>query len=368
MKDGLNKKQVGIMTFHYAVNPGSALQAYGLWKTTNALSSDVDCHIINYQSSRYRNLFLRIPRKLSIKRIVRWLLKSSWYCRYQRFWKRMGRAVKPTQRIDEQGLKDVKGYDYIVVGSDQVWNTKLTNRNYSYFLPFIAGIKKISYAASIGLHDFPEEDKPIISALLQDFNYISVREPLAKDAIENLIGKSPQVVIDSSLLLKKKQWEDFAIRPSFKKNYVFLYLRHKDSGIVPFAKKMADSLGLQVVECHNGLKTIYKDSMLVCQPDPKEWLGWILKAEYVFTDSFHGCAFCINLNKPFYVMISAANSEMSTRIYNILDRYHLTNRLITDSSDITKMQDLSFESSNKMLEQDRKSATNFLKTALELSV
>lgn len=30
----MEKKQIGILTFCYAVNPGSALQAYGLWKTT----------------------------------------------------------------------------------------------------------------------------------------------------------------------------------------------------------------------------------------------------------------------------------------------------------------------------------------------
>lgn len=362
----MNKKQIGILTFHYAVNPGSALQAYALWSTINALSSDVDCHIINYQSTRYRNLFVKIPQKLSLKKFAWWLLKSLWYCRYQRYWKEIGEALKPMHRIDEKSLASINGYEYIVVGSDQVWNTKLTNRNFNYFLPFISGSKKIAYAASIGLSDFPEEDKHIIASLLRDFSCISVREPSARIAVENLIGTSPQVVVDPSLLLKKEQWEDFAVHPRLKKKYVFIYLRHKDSKIVSCAKKMADSLGLQIVECHNGFDARIKDSVVIRQPNPRKWLGWILNAECVFTDSYHGCAFCIKLNKPFFVMISSANSEMSSRIINILERYNMTDRLVAEQSDTVLIRNMSFEDSNRMLDQDRKTAIDYLKYALKL--
>lgn len=48
-------KRIGILTFHYAVNPGSALQAFGLLKTINSLASEIECYIINYQGSGYPN-------------------------------------------------------------------------------------------------------------------------------------------------------------------------------------------------------------------------------------------------------------------------------------------------------------------------
>lgn len=363
----MKKKQVGILTFHFAVNPGSALQAYGLWRTINDLNSEVECHVINYQGSRYRNSFVKFPQKPTLTSLAMYFFSSSWYKRYQKFWKNTNAAIKPKHCLDEKALAGIKGYDYIVVGSDQIWNTELTHRNYNYFLPFISGMKKISYAASIGLRDFPEEDKQNIATFLQDFSCISVREQQAKVAVENLIGTQPQVVIDPSLLLKKKEYEDFAVHPRLKKKYIFLYLRHKDSKIVPLAKRLADTLGLQIVDCHNGVRKIIKDSIFVRQPDPRKWLGWIMDAEYVFTDSFHGCAFCINLNKPFYVMISSANSEMSSRIYNILDKYQMTDRMITDQSDLMAMRDMSFDYSNKMLEQDRQVAIAYLKSALDLN-
>lgn len=363
----MGKKQIGILTFWYAVNPGSALQAYGLWKSINSLSPDVECHLINYQSTYYRGLFLRLPSNPSIKRVAIYFFLVHWYNRYQRFWKRVEGAVVPKKRMDEKRLKEIKGYDCIVAGSDQVWNTDLTNRNYNFFIPFISGIKKVSYAASIGLKDFPEEDKKAIAGFLQDFDTISVRETAAQDAIEKLIGKRPHLMMDPSLLLNKEQYANFAIHPNFKKKYIFLYLRHKNSKIAPLARKMANELGLQVVECHGGVGKISKDDIIVRQPDPRRWIGLIMDAEYVFTDSFHGCAFCINLNKPFYLMISSANSEMSSRIYNILDIYQMTDRIVTEQSDLLSMRNMSFEYSNKMLEQNRQIARDFLMNALDLN-
>lgn len=270
--------------------------------------------------------------------------------------------------MDEKQLKlNGGGYDCYVVGSDQVWNTELTNKNYNFFLPFVSGVKKVSYAASIGLRDFPEDDKQAVEGFLKDFCCISVREPAAQTAIEKLLGKRPQIVMDPTFLLNKQQYESITEHPNFKKKYILLYLRHKESKITSYAREMAKSLGLQIVEVHGGIGKLSKDDIIVRQPDPKRWIGLINDAEYIFTDSFHGCAFCINLNKPFYVMISSANSEMSSRIYNILDRYKMTDRLITDQSDLMAMREMSFDYSNKMLEQDRQDAIAYLKSALDLN-
>lgn len=46
----------------------------------------------------------------------------------------------------------------------------------------------------------------------------------------------------------------------------------------------------------------------------------------------------------------------------------MADRMITDQSDLMSMQDLNFEYSNKMLDQDRETALDYLKSALELNV
>ena len=361
------KKRIGILTFWYAVNPGSALQAYGLWKTISSLSADIECHIINYQETNYRSSFFKFPCPPKIKQTIAWFFFVYWYHRFQRFWKGMESAVKPDRRMDEKKLKGIGGYDCIVVGSDQVWNTDLTNKNYNFFLPFITGVKKVSYAASIGLQDFPENDKKAISGFLRDFSCISVREPAAQDAIEKLIGVRPQLMMDPSLLLNKDQYEAVTDHPGYKKKYILIYLRHKNSRITTLAEKMAKEKGLRIIECHAGISKISRNHLIVRQPDPKRWIGLISDAEYVFTDSFHGCAFCINLNKPFFVMISSGNAEMSSRIYHILDRYGMKDRLITEDTDIMSLPEPDFEESNKLLDQDRECATDYLKSALGIN-
>lgn len=352
--------KVGIVTFHYAVNPGSALQAYGLYKTISSFGFD-EVEIVNYQETKYRQQFMSFKPRFSLAGNIIQLYNICSYIRYQRFWRGV---VSMKKRLDEIDLQKLKGYDIIVAGSDQIWNLELTSRNFNFFIPFCKEAKKISYAASIGTKDFPEEDKEIVAKYLNDFSYLSVREPEAQLAIERLIGRKPELVIDPSLLLNKSDYEQMSQKPKIKKDYVFLYLRHKDSEVVPFAKNYAKKHGLQIVECHGGVRKIYKDDKIVMQPNPREWLGWIMNAKYVFTDSFHGCAFCINCNKQFFAKISSANSVMSSRIYNILDRYGLNDRLIENENSMFSMTDIDFSESNALLEKDRELAKNYLKRSL----
>lgn len=41
--------KIGILTFHFSHNVGSALQAYALRQYLQAMSKDVVCDVINYE-------------------------------------------------------------------------------------------------------------------------------------------------------------------------------------------------------------------------------------------------------------------------------------------------------------------------------
>ena len=313
--------KIGICTFHYAVNPGSSWQAYALYKTIASLSSDFDVHIVNYQETRYRNSMMAFKLRWPLIHNVYQLFRITSYLRYQRFWKCIGGLGK---RMDDETVKNLDGYDVIVAGSDQIWNLELTGRNMNFFIPFCNGAKKISYAASIGGKDFPEQEKDVVAGFLSDFSYISVREPEAQVAIEKLTGRKPELVLDPSLLLRRSDYEKIAWKPKVKNDYIFLHVVNNNSEVIPFARKFAEEKGLQIVECHGHIEKKYKDDRILRRPDPRKWLGYLMNAKYVFTDSFHGCAFCINCHVPFFVRISSANTGMSSRIYNILGRYGLS--------------------------------------------
>ena len=361
--DNAGKIKIGICTFHYAVNPGSVWQAYALYKTISSLSPGFDVHIINYQESRYRNSMMAFKPRLPLIHNVYQLFRITSYQRYQRFWNCIGGLGK---RMDDDTVKDLNGYDVIVAGSDQIWNLELTGRNLNFFIPFCKQARKISYAASIGGNDFPEKDKAVVAQYLKDFSHLSVREPEAQAAIEKLMGVKPALALDTSLLLQRSDYEKIAWRPKIKDDYILLHVVNNNSEVIPFARKFAERRGLRIVECHGHIEKKYRDDKILRRPDPRKWLGYLMNAKYVFTDSFHGCAFCINCHVPFFVKISSANSGMSSRIYNILGRYALTDRLFASEEAMFALNDIDFSRSDALLQKDREQSINYLRTALEI--
>ena len=147
-------KRIGILTFHYAVNPGSALQAFGLLKTINSLGSEIECNIVNYgMGTIFHNYFVSSvkPRlsffnpKLFINGYIKYFYRAFSYFKYQLFWNNE-EGIDIKRRIKKEDLEKLSGYDIIVVGSDQIWNLELTQKNYLYFAPFCKDAKKVSYA------------------------------------------------------------------------------------------------------------------------------------------------------------------------------------------------------------------------------
>ena len=54
---------------------------------------------------------------------------------------------------------------------------------------------------------------------------------------------------------------------------------------------------------------------------PEEFLGLFRDASYIVTNSFHGVAFAINFNVPFFLEFLPEASGVSTRLENIVDLF-----------------------------------------------
>ena len=80
-------------------------------------------------------------------------------------------------------------------------------------------------------------------------------------------------------------------------------------------------------------------------------------AEYVFTNSFHGTAFSINLNKNFYSFVDYAlesDKNFFSRITNLCDSLHLLDRVVDCSKDFDlTFDDINYSDINSKLEQQR---------------
>ena len=213
------------------------------------------------------------------------------------------------------------GIDSFIIGSDQVWNPYYEAKEYE-FLTFAPKDKRLSFAASMGVDSIPEEVKLYFKKNLLDMKYISVREEKAAEIVKELTGRTADITLDPTLLLKKTDWEHVAKKPELyiESKYICTYFL----GEVPEAvKAFAKEKGM-LIYALNSL-----DSPELYTLDPAEFLYMIQNASYVLTDSFHAVAFSIKFNKEFYVFDRKQDgvSSMFSRIETITKRFGLENRI-----------------------------------------
>jgi hypothetical protein len=213
--------------------------------------------------------------------------------------------LKITNELNTKSLKECyKDYEGVVVGSDQVWNDYLTGFDKAYFLDFIEGKKKLSYAASFGFVNIPNNLKEDYRNLLNDFTAISVREKSGAMIIDELLSEKADICIDPTLLLDNKDWRYF-IKNKKREKYILLYSSNKNVNLFECAIRLSQERNLKIYYICNEIYDMrnlsgYKNVKHLLWPNPVEFLNLIYHAEYIFTNSFHGTAFSVIFHKKFF--------------------------------------------------------------------
>lgn len=214
--------------------------------------------------------------------------------------------------------------DLFICGSDQIWG----GYYWFYYLDFVPqGIRKMSYAASFGgMNDFTIEYKAKLIKLLQQFNFLSLREKSGVEFCHKLGFENALKMPDPTLLLNRAEYDE--IREDFPVDgkYVLLYLLgNKISMKVKEVFNYAQSKGLNVIyiASQDRYDKYRKDF-----PTIGQWVDLIAKAELVVTNSFHGTVFSAMYHKPFIVIpLIGSHSRMNTRIDDFLSESQLKNRI-----------------------------------------
>lgn len=257
-----------------------------------------------------------------------------------------------------------------ITGSDQVWNS-FYNRGVdrSYYLDFAPmGAKRISYAASIGMPEFPANEMEETKALLSKYEAITVREIAAKQILANL-GISSVVVLDPTLLLNKEEWKDIASRYPFEENepYLLTYsveYGKEDSYIKHYATQIARQRGLKLYHITYGgvPRDNYYDKVF-SYATPDQFLNLMLHASFIVVSSFHGTAFSINFNKPF---ITVSPKKFNSRVQSLLKITGLESRVVTDDSpQLDSFAEIDYSLVNKLLDAERKKSIGILSEMLK---
>ena len=366
------KEKVGVITVHKNINYGANLQAFA--SSTYLRKNGYDCKVIDYtlpEHEKQNHLLSWLKqswdgeknKSLSrkFKLAIALTLSMGWKRKRLKAFDKFRKKHMPLYR-ESKSISDIEklGLDAVICGSDQVWNTTIMGGVVPAFYGEIGGVKnKISYAASMGKNEFTEEEKQLVSRLLNEIDYCSVRENDAAEYLAILSGKSIDVVCDPVFLLEKQDYEKIQGKRKIKNDYVLLYSIIQDENMTKIAKEYAAKKGLELVEIcmSKDGKATHKQ---IATYGPCEFLNAFAYADTVFTNSFHGTAFSLIYEKKFYIV---NNKHGGSRITNILEKAGAMCRLVENSYEEAS-QELDFSLVKNNLQEYVKSSKEFLNRAL----
>ena len=333
---------------HKVLNYGSALQAYALQHVIETMGYDVE--IIDYiYPNEYHKLFvkkLNYFRRLASFAIdmIKGFPRKNKTREFEKFYKENLKLTQ-TYNTKEELHNNPPKYDVYITGSDQVWNPNSIHEDTSFMLSFTDSPNKVAFSASFAKGELPEQYKQLYANELRKYKQIFVRESRGAELVDSLIGYKPEVVLDPTLLLTGDEWREFAnkSRINIKYPYILVYVLGYSFNVYPYIydliRYFQKKLGMQLIVLNMRKQYAQKlsNKKIIDNANVYDFVRLFADASMVITDSFHGTAFSLNLNVPFYSVVNNIENADS-RISDLLTSVNELSRIIkkrTTFSDIS---------------------------------
>lgn len=302
-------KKIGIMTIYDENNYGNRLQNYAVQTVLKKMGFDVET--IKYNID-YTLSIVKPGKRLDC---------------FRKFNKKINFA--PDELIMSQN-SDIKEnldarYDYVVIGSDQIWNYNFKALfSDKVFGSFVSKEKRIALSASIGVEVLPELNERLLKSrkYMNEMKGISVREFAGKRLVKEISGRDDvEVLVDPTMLLTKEEWEDIAIKPEWfedGKRYILKYFLGESEHDKFVLQEFANKHNLDIIDIGD-INSKYYDI------GPSEFLYLEKNAQMVVTDSFHSCVFAILFNTPLAIhkRIDKNEKDMYSRMETLMEKFDL---------------------------------------------
>ena len=341
-------KKIGIVTL-WSKNYGSVLQCYALRKVIKSMGFYPQVY---YQSEH------GIKKQLHrVKTVGELVIKSLRFPSYFRTFKEIKTAgkksvrslsdesansldlfvkhsIQPVGRSYSELKRIARGEEhaFFVCGSDQIWNGSVPYNKIS-FLQFAPREKRVSYAPSFGTSKIENYNKKEYAKAISSIPYLSVREEVGVDIIQNLCNRKAVRLPDPTVLLTNEEWDEFCHRSKITEHdYILLhFLDRPSSTAIEVAIELQKNTGLRFLTFGYPHDDISGLTIEHVDGGPEDYISIIKNAEYICTDSFHTCIFSIRNMKQFYVFPRqyTHNYEQSSRIKTLLDNCNYQDRMIS---------------------------------------
>jgi hypothetical protein len=375
--------KIGILTLPFNNNYGGFLQAYALKIILEKNEHDVwfiDLQnlperglkyfvkkIIKKYLFREKNIFILPSKELDYYRlykIITWQNTQLFVDKY------LCPKISPIYfSKDLSYLINFCKFDAFIAGSDQIWRPKYMSKflKTAYF-DFLKGRgeKRLIYAASFGTDEceYPRKLKQECAKLAKKIDAISVREVSGINLCIDYWGLDAVNVLDPTMLLDKEDYIKLIEKAGIEKSEgdLFCYILDPSEEKNTCIKKFLT---------HNTLKPFFmslkkeesKIENRILEPVEK-WLRGFYDAKFVITDSFHGLAFSIIFNKPFFCF--ANNERGNDRLVSLLKMFGVERKLVVsiDKFKNYELNDINWDEINKTLANNKEKSFSFLRQAL----
>lgn len=370
---------IGILTFHWADDHGAMLQAYAL-KHCLEKAGRAKAEIIPYASVRLEGRYWIFPvigreegNKIKYNFWRRKFTVNMYYLRsffkrrkqmraFRRRYLTRGRAVRKADRLS------FGKYAFIFVGSDQVWNPEITVGLDDVYIGNVkekGDCKWVAYGASFGGGSLPAKyEKEFSEAVGRNFTAVSLREKSAVPFVERFFHGNVTDVLDPVFLLGQKEWEQILELPARQDYILYIYTEYNEQ-MELYLQELSVELKKKVVQLSMPWQRRRAHwPELAIEAGPSEYLGFFKNAAYVVTNSFHGMAFSILMEKKFLVF---SHSNKNARMEDLMEKLDLGARLVERGRMPAKSEmteEIDWKHVKALLDRERRRSVGFIENSL----
>ena len=338
--------RAGLLTYHFSDNYGALMQAYALRKWL--IERGVIAEFVNYHPTYVeeggsldrpwkptlwrKNATIVYKKQAHLRR--RLFGDRAQHARFELFRREVLGVTGPRLRKAEDLAPEMEHYNMLVCGSDQIWNPSIQRGlDPVYFLdiPGSERLHKVAYAPSFGRTEIEPAYHAQLYQLVSGLNGISVREASGRDILgqAGVPRDRALVVPDPTILLGS--FDELLGDSVAPDDSVFCYALRTDEVIRDVAVETA-RLTEGALRAPRTTHQRWNDIGEGIVPGPVEWLQTLAQARVVVSNSFHGVALSIVLNRPFIAVgLPGKRAGMNARVQNLLQVTGLEHRAVTSA-------------------------------------
>lgn len=286
------------------------------------------------------------------------------YKKFQEFYKT--RFIRTERKYTAKNFNDIVANESIngfVCGSDTIFCIDEFGFDDGYYANYscMKNGYAVAYAGSFGDSHFKENDYKILNQRIKNFKAVGLREQEMIPYVEKQIDVPVQRVLDPTLLLPTKTYDEKLTVPRIiKEKYILYYSRRYNPQMEKYVEKIAQEHHWEIVEISLRAVNAMKHKMFY-EAGVEEFLSLIKYAEFVVTNSYHGMIFSIQYKRPFAIF---SREQCDTKNRELLQILNLSDRLNAYNKDLAEVP-VDYDNVYSIIETERENSLRFLKRELE---